>query len=143
MKLRLHLPEEHDNTNPPNAHATSQSVSHYKAPEKQYQAVMEVVFCDRLEMSCTFAAPEYTATIAEQPKFIRQIHAYTVNTYTLISGGELTLAGVRGYHQAEVITRIGAANQLEDDVVDIMTSKLQQPTKAIYNATYDECHSPR
>lgn len=130
LKLRLHLPDEHDNTNPPNAHATSQSVSHYKAPEKQYQGVLEVVFADRLQMSRTFASTEYTAIAAEQPKFIRQIHTYTVNTYTLISGGELTLAGVRGYHEAELITRIGAANQLEDDVVRIMTSELQQPAKA-------------
>lgn len=124
LKLRLHLLDEHDNTNPPNESELSQSVSHYKPLDKQYQALMEIAFADRVEMSRCFASPQYVATIKGQPKFIRQIHTFVVReTYTLIAGGKLTLAGLRGYHQAELITRIGAANQLEDDITNLMLGK--------------------
>ncbi len=124
VKLRLHLLDEHDNTSPPNESELSQSVSHYKPLEKQYQALLEIAFTDRLEMSRFFASSEYVATVKEQPSFIRQIHTFVVcQTYTLIADGKLTLAGLRGYHEAELITRIGAVNQLEDDVVNLMLGK--------------------
>ena len=74
LKLRLHLLDEHDNTNPPNESELSQSVLHYKLLEKQYQALMEIAFADRVEMSRCFASLQYVATIKGQPKFIRQIH---------------------------------------------------------------------
>ena len=117
--LRLFQLDAPDNTSSTNRLAIG--VSHFAAPDRQYQAAIEVAFTDRLVMTRTFGSDAYKATVAEQPKQIRQIHVFAVpETTWMVEDGVLTTAGLRGAPAARLITTIGANNQLAADAVKAM-----------------------
>lgn len=119
LKFRLHLFEEVDNTRPPAA-----GVAHGEPAEKNYQAAFEIAFSNNLDMERFFASPEYTSTVADQPKYIKQLSPFPERTaYAFVYEGKMTLAGQRSSTVAELITSIGAVNQLQDDVVDLTVGK--------------------
>jgi EthD domain len=124
LKLRLHLLEEHDNSEklPP-----APGVSHYEPIEKQYQAAFEIAFKNRLHLERFFASQEYAGTIKEQSKYIKQITTFPVrDVYTFVYNSEITLAGQRGSAVAALINNIGATNQLQEDILNLMLSKNTQ-----------------
>lgn len=119
LKLRLHLFEEVDDSRPEAA-----GVSHSEAPHKHYQAALEIAFKDNLAMEYFFTSAEYTSTLQEQPKYIRQISTFPErDPYTFVYDSQLTLAGQRGSTTAQLITKIGAVNQLKEEVLDLILGR--------------------
>ena len=117
--LRLFLLDPPDNNSSTNRLATG--VAHFAAPERQYQAAIEVAFTDRAAMAQAFASTAYRATVADQLRMVRQIHAFAVpETTWMVEDGVLTTAGLRGVPAARLITKIGATNQLAPDAVKAM-----------------------
>lgn len=119
LKLRIHLFEEVDNSRPDAA-----GVAHSEAPEKNYQAALEIAFSNRLEMEKFFASEIYTTATKYQAKYVRQISTFPERTaFTFVYGGQMTLAGQRSSTVADLITNIGAINQLQDDISTLMLGK--------------------
>jgi EthD domain len=119
LKLRVHQFDEVDNSRPPAA-----GVDHGEPPEKNYQAALEIAFADRLDMERFFASPEYTSTLADQPKYIKQLCTFpNKDAYTFVYDGQMTLAGQRSSIVAQLITRLGAVNQLQEDITQLMLNQ--------------------
>jgi hypothetical protein len=122
LKFRLHLFEEVDNSRP-----DAPGVIHVEPLEKQYQAAFEIAFSNPLEMTNFFASPEYTSTVNSQPKYIKQINTFPERTaYAFVYDGQMTLAGQRSSTVAELITNIGAINQLKENITSLMLGHQQQ-----------------
>ncbi len=120
LKFRLHLFDEVDNSRPDAA-----GVSHYESPEKQYQAAFEIAFATRLDLEYFFASTEYQIAVKDQAKHIKHISPFYERTaYDFVYNGELTLAGQRGSTVAELITNIGAVNQLQTDILELLFGKV-------------------
>ena len=120
LKLRLHLFDEVDNSRPDAA-----GVSHYEDPEKQYQAAFEIAFATRLDLEYFFASNEYKAATKDQAKYVKHISPFPERTaYTFVYDSKMTLAGQRSSTVAELITNIGAVNQLQDDIVELIVGKV-------------------
>lgn len=116
MKLRTHLFDEVDNTRPPAA-----GVDHSEPSDRSYQASIEIAFENRLEMEMFFASSEYTSTLGDQVKYIKHLSAFpSRGTYTFVYDGKMTLAGQRSSSVAALIDGIGAVNQLQEDVTQLM-----------------------
>ena len=116
LKLRLHLFDEVDNTRP-----DAGGVSHSEQPEQNYQAAVEIAYWNRLELELLFASKEYQDLVSEHSKYVKQIRPFPERTaYTFVNDGKMTLAGQRSSTVAQLIMDIGAANQLQDDIVNLM-----------------------
>lgn len=116
LKFRLHLFEEVDGTRPEAA-----GVAHAEPYEENYQAAFEIAFANRLELEKFFASEAYLKATAKQAEFIRHIAPFPERSaYTFVYNGEMTLAGQRSSTVAELITSIGATNQLRDDITALM-----------------------
>ena len=116
LKFRLHLFEPPDVSRPEAA-----GVVHAEAPEQQYQAAFEIAFRNRLDMETFFASDAYAAAVKDQAQYVRQVAPFPErNPYTFVYNGKMTLAGRRGSQTAELITLLGATNQLRDDIADLL-----------------------
>ena len=116
LKFRLHLFEQVDNSRPDAA-----GVSHYEPAEKQYQAAFEIAFSNKLEMEKFFASKEYATAVKDQAKYVKQINPFPERTaHAFVYNSQMTLAGQRSAKVAELITNIGAINQLKEDVTSLM-----------------------
>lgn len=63
----------------------------------------------------------YTSSITEQSKYIKQISTFPErDPYTLVYDNKLTLAGQSGSSTDQLITKIGAVNQLKEDVLNLI-----------------------
>ncbi|MGF2039718.1 MAG: nuclear transport factor 2 family protein [Nostoc sp. CmiVER01] len=119
LKFRLHLFEEVDNSRPDAA-----GVSHFEPLEKQYQAAFEIAFANPLEMETFFASREYATAVKDQSKYIKQLLPFPERSvYTFVYDGKMTLAGQCSSKVAELIVKVGAINQLKEDVVSLINSK--------------------
>ena len=122
LRLRLFLFEPVDNAAA--ANASADGVAHTKAADKQYHAAWEIAFPDRLAMRAVFDSAAYRATLAEQPRVVREIHPLRISAqYGMVLDGKVTTVGLRGLGAARLIKEIGAANQLETDVESILLGK--------------------
>lgn len=125
LKMRSHLFEEVDNSRPDAA-----GVSHFEPPQQQYQAAFEIAFSNRLEMEQFFASDAYAAAVKDQAKYIKQISPFPERTaYTFVYSGQITLAGQRSSTVADLITRIGAANQIKEDIISLMNGAAKPTQK--------------
>ncbi|QSJ20511.1 EthD domain-containing protein [Nostoc sp. UHCC 0702] len=116
LKFRLHLLEEHDNSLPP-----APGVSHYEPLEKQYQAAFEIAFKNQIDMKTFFNSEPYTSLLQDQGKYIKQFATFLEEgTYTFVDNSKLTLAGQRTSTVAELITNLGATNQTQDNILNLM-----------------------
>jgi hypothetical protein len=116
LKLRLHLFEEVDLSRPDAA-----GVAHSEPADQSYQAAFEIAFKNRLDMESFFASDAYRAATENQAKYIKQISPFPERSaYTFVYNGEMTLAGQRSSTVAELITNIGATNQLKSDITALM-----------------------
>jgi EthD domain len=119
LKFRLHLFEPPDVSRPDAA-----GVTHFEAAEKQYQAAFEIAFKNRLDMEAFFVSETYAAAVKDQAKYVKQVSAFPErDPYTFVYNGKMTLSGQRGSRTAELITNIGAVNQLQDDILDLVVGK--------------------
>lgn len=119
LKFRMHLFEEVDASRPDAA-----GVAHSEPAEESYQAAFEIAFADHLAMESFFRSEAYAAAIKEQPRFIQQLCPFPERSvYTFVYDGRMTLAGERSSTVAELITNIGATNQVRDDIRSLMLGK--------------------
>lgn len=119
LKLRIHLFEEVDNSRPDAA-----GVAHSEQPEKNYQAALEIAFSNHLEMEKFFTSEIYTTATQYQAKYVRQISIFPERTaFTFVYNSQMTLAGQRSSTVADLITNIGAINQLQDEIYTLMLGK--------------------
>src|SRR5205823_5032556 len=115
-KLRLHLFEEVDASRP-----DAPGVAHNEPPEHNYHAAFEIAFASREEMDRFFASSHYTAAVKNLPQYVKQMRVFPERSaYTFVYGGRITLAGQRSATVADLITTIGATNQLREDVTGLM-----------------------
>jgi hypothetical protein len=116
LKLRIHLFEEVDASRPDAA-----GVAHAEPRQDSYDAAVEIAFANRLDMEAFFASDAYSKASRDQARYIKQISAFPERSaYTFVYNGEMTLAGQRSSTVAELITSIGATNQLRADVTALM-----------------------
>jgi alkylhydroperoxidase/carboxymuconolactone decarboxylase family protein YurZ len=116
LKFRLHLFEPPDVSRPDAA-----GVTHFEPAEKQYQAAFEIAFRNNLEMELFFASREYAAAVKEQARYVKQVSPFPErDPYTFVYNGRMTLAGQRGSQTAQLITSVGATNQLKADIYQLM-----------------------
>ncbi|MEB3310934.1 MAG: AtaL-like protein [Snowella sp.] len=118
LKFRLHLFDDIDNSRPDAA-----GVVHAEAPDKQYHAACEIAFANHLEREKFFASTAYAAAIRDASRYIRQLQVFPERTaHTFVYNGQMTLAGQRSAKVADLITRIGAANQLKQEITSLMVN---------------------
>lgn len=116
LKFRLHLFDDIDNSRPDAA-----GVIHSETPGKEYDAAYEIAFANHLEREKFFNSSEYQNAIKNAPQYIEQICPFPERTaYTFVYDGKMTLAGQRSSYVAELITDIGAVNQVKPDITDLM-----------------------
>jgi len=117
LKLRLHLFEEVDNSRPDAA-----GVIHTEPPENQYQAAYEIAFANQLEVNKFLASEQKARAFQEIDRYTRWLNPFRERSaYTFVYDSEMTLAGQRSAKSAQLITDLGAINQVQDDVVSLMT----------------------
>ncbi|WP_013334613.1 EthD domain-containing protein [Gloeothece verrucosa] len=120
LKFRLHLFDAVDNSRPDAA-----GVVHYEPEENQYQAAFEIGFSDHLAMREFLVSAEYNIAVRSQQRYIKQISVFVERSvYTFVYNGQITLAGQRGSRVAELITKVGAINQLKDDISALISPQI-------------------
>ncbi|MCJ2011001.1 hypothetical protein [Methylobacterium sp. J-076] len=114
LKVRLHLPEPYDNTEPA---PPAPNVDHAVPDERRLVAVMEIAFASPLERRTFYTSDAFGIASSGLAEHVAHTSAFAVSgTYTYVRDGRLTLAGLRGSRPAQLIERIGAVNQVGDDV---------------------------
>jgi hypothetical protein len=115
VKWKLHLPEPYDNSKPA---PPSPNVDHYVESDRLNLAVAEIAFSSPLAAKALFASPLFKEVQAGQAQHVAAIGVYLVKGfYTFVRDGCPTLAGLRGSRSAELITHLGATNQLNEKVI--------------------------
>ncbi|TPG54503.1 hypothetical protein [Sphingomonas glacialis] len=118
LKLRLHLPEAYDNAEPA---PPAPNVDHLVPPERSLIAVVEIAFETPMTRRAFFETEAFRATIDGQKAHIAYASAFAVSgVYTYVRDKTLTIAGLRGSRAAQLIERLGANNQVADDVCDLI-----------------------
>ncbi|MGD9529725.1 EthD domain-containing protein [Pseudonocardia sp.] len=111
VKLRRHLFEELDIT------LDHPGVEMTKPPERQYQAMVEVVVGDEAAFARFTGSPAHAAAARVLAQRCAAVHPARVQRcITTKHDGRITLAGVRGVAVADLIRRLGARSQTFDDV---------------------------
>lgn len=111
LKLRRHLFEEVEVT------LDHPGVRMSRPLDRQYQAALEVVVADAASLDRFVASPAYSQLAGDVVAHCPAVHAARVNRcITTKYRGTITLAGVRGVAVADVIRRLGADSQLDDEV---------------------------
>lgn len=119
VKWKLHLPEPYDNDRPA---PPSPNVEHVVGSDRLNLAGAEIAFTNPLAAKSLFSSPTFKEFFNEQPEHFDAIGVYHVTGfYAFVRDGIPTLAGLRGSRQAELITLLGAANQIEDKVMRMFT----------------------
>ncbi|MFM0558054.1 EthD domain-containing protein [Paraburkholderia sediminicola] len=114
VKWKLHLPEPYDNDKPA---PPSPNVEHRVAADRLNLAVAEIAFVSPLAAKSLFSSPMFKEVVGEQARHVDAIGVYIVTGfYTFVRDGHPTLAGLRGSRPAELITALGAVNQLDERV---------------------------
>lgn len=120
LKLRLHLPEPHDNAK---ADPPAPDVEHFVSPVRTLLAMLEIGFRDPLKRRQVLASPAFLELQEDQSKYVNKLAAFKVSgVYTYIRDGDLTTAGLRGSRAAELICAMGAVNQVQPEVAKLMKS---------------------
>jgi alkylhydroperoxidase/carboxymuconolactone decarboxylase family protein YurZ len=116
LKFRLHLFEEVDASRP-----DAPGVAHNEPPEQNYHAAFEIAFASREEMDRFFTSSQYATAVKSLSQYVGQMRVFPERSaYAFVYAGGITLAGQRSSSVAELITTIGATNQLRDDVTGLM-----------------------
>jgi hypothetical protein len=121
LKVRRHLFEPYTDDY---GGMDARGLSHSKALDKQYQASVEVVFANRLELGKLARSDTWSELAAALPDYVSGSHVFGVSvTHRLRRDGELTLDGLRTPMIADLIRRVGAASQLEPATVDLVLGR--------------------
>lgn len=123
VKVVLHLcePFENDGQHPP-----APNVAHFANPARAELAVLEIAFKSPLARRRFFQSDVFQNTLPEQSKHIAQLKTFAVSgLYTYVRDKSLTTAGLRGSRAAELIEYLGAVNQVQPDVQELMLKGTQ------------------
>ncbi|MBG1270920.1 hypothetical protein [Nostoc sp. WHI] len=72
-------------------------------------------------METFFNSEPYASVMKDQGKYIKQFASFLEEgTYTFVDNGKLTLAGQRTSTVAELIANLGATNQTQDNILNLM-----------------------
>jgi hypothetical protein len=125
LKVRLHLPTPYDNAEPA---PPAPNVGHEVAPERCLIAVVELVFTSPLARRTFYASDAFVAATNGLADHVAHARAFAVSgVYTYVRDKTLTLAGLRGSRPAQLITQIGAVNQVQADVRHLLlTGQVQR-----------------
>jgi hypothetical protein len=114
LKLRLHLPDRYDNATPA---PPAPNVDHLVPAERTLIGVIELAFDTPMTRRAFFETEAFLATQDAQKAHIAHVSAFAVSgVYTYVRDKQLTTAGLRGSRPAQLIERLGANNQVADDV---------------------------
>ena len=124
LKVRLHLPDRYDNADPA---PPAPNVDHSVPPERALVAILDIAFATPMTRRKFYASDAFQRTKADQQAHIAQASAFAVSgVYTYVRDAELTVAGLRGSRPAQLIERLGAANQVADDARHLLfTGRLE------------------
>lgn len=113
LKLRLHLPSRYDNGKPA---PPAPNVSHTVTVERELISVIEIAFETPMARRAFYRSETFRQTQDGQTSQIAYASAFAVSgVYTYVRDAELTVAGLRGSRPAQLIERLGAANQVDDE----------------------------
>jgi hypothetical protein len=116
VQLRYHLFDEIDLSRP-----DAQGVEHVEKTGKDYHAAFEISFKTALDRETVFANSAYLDALAKGSNMIDMIKpCHERFTATFVSGHAMTLAGKRGSSVSQLITELGALNQIRDDIDNLM-----------------------
>jgi hypothetical protein len=119
LKLRLHLFEPPDLSRPDAA-----GVAHSEPVEENYHAAFEIAFANHLDQELFFASGEYANAVKNIAKYVKNIFPFPERyAATFVYDGKITLTGMRGSRGAELITSLGATNQLKEDILTLFGVK--------------------
>lgn len=118
-KARVRLLEPYDNAA---VTLLAPNVSNWEDPADQYQGCIEMVFDDPVARQ-RFAYSADWARVADLlPAIARTVHpVQALRTFTVYNHGRITTAGLRTPLIADQIRRIGAVNQIGDEVVGLFS----------------------
>lgn len=121
VQLRYHLFDEIDLSRP-----DAQGVEHREKQGKDYHAAIEISFENALDRETVFASQAYKDAFTAGKNLIDMIKpSHERFTATFVSDHQMTLAGKRGSSVAQLITELGALNQVRSDIDSLMlTNKL-------------------
>lgn len=124
LKVRLHLPERYDNVDPA---PPAPNVDHSVPPERALVAILDIAFATPMTRRTFYASDAFQRTTGGQQAHIAYTSAFAVSgVYTYVRDGALTVAGLRGSRPAQLIERLGAANQVADDARHLLfTGRLE------------------
>lgn len=95
-------------------HLLAPHVDHDAPEARQYQAVAELWFDDAAAAHRMLADPAFAEG---QQALLGAAHVYSIEQVApMLLRGAMTASGRRGHTVAQLIARVGASNQLEDDV---------------------------
>ena len=118
VKLRVHVPEPHDNDTPS---PPAPNVAHTVAPERVHLVIVELAFSGPLARRRFFDTGPFLEAQEQLGPLAASLDAFPVSgVHTFVRDGGLTTAGLRGSRVAELISDLAAANQVEDRVAHLM-----------------------
>ncbi|MBB3997786.1 hypothetical protein [Aureimonas pseudogalii] len=129
LKARLHLPEVYDNAAPA---PPAPKVDHTVPPERARMAFLELAFASPRTRRTFYASNAFAAAAAGLADHVAFASAFASafavsGVYVYVRDGALTLAGLRGSRPAQLIERLGAINQVGDDVCHLLrTGRLKE-----------------
>lgn len=123
LKVRLHLPEPYDNAKPA---PPAPNVDHTVTSEREQIAILELAFETPITRRVFYKSSVFQSTLEDQRSYIRHFAAFAVSgIYTYIRDKQLTMAGLRGSRSAQLIERLGATNQIDENTKRLLlTGKL-------------------
>jgi hypothetical protein len=114
LRVRLHLPETYDNAHPA---PPAPNVGHEVPPERRLIAIIDLAFASPLDRSIFYASDAFIRATEGLEADVAYASPFAVSgVYTYVRDKRLTLAGLRGSRPAQLIERLGARNQVADDV---------------------------
>ena len=120
MKLRLHVPELRDNSEP---QPPAPNVAHDVPPARQRLVILELGFTDPLGRRRCYASDAFGRATAQLDGMASHITPFpVVGVHTFVRDGQLTTAGLRGSRAAELIGDLAALNQVSTDVRTLMSA---------------------
>jgi hypothetical protein len=118
VKVRLHLPELRDNSEPL---PPAPNVAHDVPPERQSLGILELGFSDPLGRRRCYGSEPFTRAARALVPSVSHITAFAVlGVHTFVRDGQLSTAGLRGSRVAELIEDLAAINQVSEDVRTLM-----------------------
>lgn len=118
LKARVRLLDPYDNEA---VTLLAPNVSNCEDPDRQYQGCIEIVFSDaiaRQKFGCSGVWLSFAEILNDVSRTVHPMRA--LRTFTVYNHGRITTAGLRTPQIADQIRRMGAVNQVGDEVANLV-----------------------